>query len=202
MRDVLDTSTLHLPDTRPRISGRRAIRIGSFTGKAVRFRPPHAGGPAKLPNNQMSLAETSSRPRPTPWRAPVGSAWWELCQDSPNDSNATRTRPAQKNAVSAPHQDSDHAAQQRGKQQRSDSQQRKQPVDDADFDIGPEVANRLMLVRSRGNSQPMWACHAKAADSLKSMCAGPARSGHIRVGAGHRERPGRGRPNVAGTPAV
>jgi hypothetical protein len=87
----------------------------------------------------MIRADMSSWPRPTPWRAQVGSAWCRLCHDSPIEamasgqkfversravkgrlpimwqielidqvtcsSTATRTRPAQKNPVSAPHQD-------------------------------------------------------------------------------------------------
>jgi hypothetical protein len=36
----------------------------------------------------MTAAEGSSRPRSTPWRALVGSAWWRLCQLSPNESRA------------------------------------------------------------------------------------------------------------------
>src|SRR5690349_8006067 len=89
----------------------------------------------------MIRADGSNCPRRTPWRAQVGSAWWELCQFSPNEmiasgqkfaarseprvakgrcpytwqmelidqvtwcSKATRTRLAQKNAVSAPRHD-------------------------------------------------------------------------------------------------
>jgi len=33
----------------------------------------------------MMRADGSSWPRPTPWRAQVGSAWCKLCQDSPSD---------------------------------------------------------------------------------------------------------------------
>src|SRR4051794_796073 len=88
---------------------------------------------------QITRAEMSIWPGSTPCRAQVGSAWWELCQDSPIDRmasgqkfaalsrlakgrapimwqielidqvtwcrNDTRTRPAQKNAVTAPHHD-------------------------------------------------------------------------------------------------
>src|ERR1700712_5199853 len=38
---------------------------------------------------QMVRAEMSSWPRKTPCRAQVGSAWCRLCQDSPNDRNAS-----------------------------------------------------------------------------------------------------------------
>src|SRR5690606_12715453 len=39
--------------------------------------------------SQMTRAEMSTWPRFTPCRAQVGSAWWRLCHDSPNDSTAS-----------------------------------------------------------------------------------------------------------------
>src|SRR3954454_5656080 len=39
--------------------------------------------------SQIVRALLSSCPLSTPWRAHVGSAWWRLCQDSPNDGMAS-----------------------------------------------------------------------------------------------------------------
>ena len=49
---------------------------------------------------QMTRAEMSSCPRSTPWRAPVGSAWWELCQDSPMDRIASGQKFAARSRLS------------------------------------------------------------------------------------------------------
>ena len=45
-----------------------------------------------LSNQRIRRAEESIWPRPTPWRADDGYAWWRLCHDSPidtTDSTAT-----------------------------------------------------------------------------------------------------------------
>ncbi|GHG03967.1 hypothetical protein GCM10017567_19930 [Amycolatopsis bullii] len=85
-------------------------------------------------------------------------------------STATRTRPAQKNAVSAPHQDivtnppinagassvtTVSAGNQRSIRTRSRSASR-------------SGAKRWALVFSRSNSQPMWACQKPLASAVRS----------------------------------
>ena len=75
-------------------------------------------------------------------------------------SSATRTSPAQKNAVSAPHQDQlTRPPMQRGQAEADQRQQQEQPVDGAmSRSASRSGAKRRALVLSRSNSQPMWAC--------------------------------------------
>jgi hypothetical protein len=40
-------------------------------------------------NTPMRAADESYSPRPMPWRADDGWAWWRLCHDSPIDTMAS-----------------------------------------------------------------------------------------------------------------
>src|SRR5262249_47577397 len=123
------------PRSRVEVAGRFAASRCSSGQRTSQAQPSFS-------NTQMTRALGSVWPLRAPCRAQVGSAWWRLCHDSPNDamashatfrdlsratksslpkvwqielidqvtwcSSATRTRLAQKNAVSAACQDIPH----------------------------------------------------------------------------------------------